>query len=318
MCSLPNVKRPRQTNTHGLGRIAWPTAEVCVFGILKPQKPVQTRSIMIGAASRQAPHRLYCNSSDDGAVWRDSVRGSAAVASSSQASAILSRAWRCPGGPRSAISRHCSANFRKSVVDVTHSPDTWRPSLSRCRKPDIQKCACRDQVHRVQFVQATFLRRTSHTWVFRVRTAWHQSPQIHYACDKVVRRADNYSIYSHLDEGGLWWSCSLLSRENPRLCQIPYPSFMFDRQYETRHIGASPAWPPVGDSGVDGRKTNRTSACGQGRPMTTYQPRTPYTDAIKRPTCSKCGSVMRLFGIEPKNPALSYTPSYAPSASTSR
>jgi hypothetical protein len=36
--------------------------------------------------------------------------------------------------------------------------------------------------------------------------------------------------------------------------------------------------------------------------MTTYQPRTPHSDAIKRPDCSACGALTRLFGIEPEKP----------------
>jgi hypothetical protein len=36
--------------------------------------------------------------------------------------------------------------------------------------------------------------------------------------------------------------------------------------------------------------------------MTIYQPRTPYSDSIKRPDCSKCGTQTRLFGIEPERP----------------
>ena len=31
--------------------------------------------------------------------------------------------------------------------------------------------------------------------------------------------------------------------------------------------------------------------------MTTYRPRTPKSDSIKRPDCSKCGTLTRLFGI---------------------
>ena len=37
------------------------------------------------------------------------------------------------------------------------------------------------------------------------------------------------------------------------------------------------------------------------RPIT-YQPRTPHTDSIKRPDCSKCRTAMRLFGIEAEKP----------------
>ena len=37
--------------------------------------------------------------------------------------------------------------------------------------------------------------------------------------------------------------------------------------------------------------------------MTTYQPRTPHSDPIKRPDCSKCGTLTRLFGMSPRNPA---------------
>ena len=36
--------------------------------------------------------------------------------------------------------------------------------------------------------------------------------------------------------------------------------------------------------------------------MTTYRPRTPQSDAIKRPDCSECGTLSRLFGIEPEKP----------------
>ena len=36
--------------------------------------------------------------------------------------------------------------------------------------------------------------------------------------------------------------------------------------------------------------------------MTTYRPRTPHSDAIKRPDCSECGTLSRLFGIEPEKP----------------
>jgi predicted RNA-binding Zn-ribbon protein involved in translation (DUF1610 family) len=36
--------------------------------------------------------------------------------------------------------------------------------------------------------------------------------------------------------------------------------------------------------------------------MTTYQPRTPQSDAIKRPDCPDCGMRMNLFGIEPEKP----------------
>jgi predicted RNA-binding Zn-ribbon protein involved in translation (DUF1610 family) len=32
--------------------------------------------------------------------------------------------------------------------------------------------------------------------------------------------------------------------------------------------------------------------------MTTYQPATAHSDAIVRPDCPKCGTGMRLFGIE--------------------
>ena len=36
--------------------------------------------------------------------------------------------------------------------------------------------------------------------------------------------------------------------------------------------------------------------------MTDYQPATPYSDAIDRPACLKCGTAMRLFGIEADGP----------------
>ena len=36
--------------------------------------------------------------------------------------------------------------------------------------------------------------------------------------------------------------------------------------------------------------------------MTTYQPATPHSDSIKRPDCPKCGTKMRLFGIEAERP----------------
>jgi hypothetical protein len=36
--------------------------------------------------------------------------------------------------------------------------------------------------------------------------------------------------------------------------------------------------------------------------MTTYQPRTRHSDSIRRPDCSKCGTLTRLFGIEPEKP----------------
>ena len=38
--------------------------------------------------------------------------------------------------------------------------------------------------------------------------------------------------------------------------------------------------------------------------MITYQPATPHSDLIQRPGCPKCGSVMRLFGIEADAPGL--------------
>ena len=37
--------------------------------------------------------------------------------------------------------------------------------------------------------------------------------------------------------------------------------------------------------------------------MTAYQPATPHSDLIKRPACPKCGTAMRLFGIEMKSRA---------------
>ena len=36
--------------------------------------------------------------------------------------------------------------------------------------------------------------------------------------------------------------------------------------------------------------------------MTLYQPATPYSDAILRPPCSKCGTKMQLARIEPDMP----------------
>jgi hypothetical protein len=36
--------------------------------------------------------------------------------------------------------------------------------------------------------------------------------------------------------------------------------------------------------------------------MTTYQPATLHSVSIGRPHCSKCGTKMRLFGIEPERP----------------
>ena len=36
--------------------------------------------------------------------------------------------------------------------------------------------------------------------------------------------------------------------------------------------------------------------------MTNYQPATPHSDSIERPNCSKCGTKMRLFGIEAERP----------------
>lgn len=38
--------------------------------------------------------------------------------------------------------------------------------------------------------------------------------------------------------------------------------------------------------------------------MTTYQPATPHSNSIVRPDCSKYGTGMRLFGIEPDKPGL--------------
>jgi hypothetical protein len=37
--------------------------------------------------------------------------------------------------------------------------------------------------------------------------------------------------------------------------------------------------------------------------MITFQPRTPHSDSIDRPDCAKCGTKMRLFGIEPERPS---------------
>jgi predicted RNA-binding Zn-ribbon protein involved in translation (DUF1610 family) len=36
--------------------------------------------------------------------------------------------------------------------------------------------------------------------------------------------------------------------------------------------------------------------------MTDYRPATAYSDAIERPACPKCGTAMRLFGIEADGP----------------
>ena len=36
--------------------------------------------------------------------------------------------------------------------------------------------------------------------------------------------------------------------------------------------------------------------------MTKYQPATPHSDSIERPNCPKCGTKMRLFGIEAERP----------------
>jgi hypothetical protein len=36
--------------------------------------------------------------------------------------------------------------------------------------------------------------------------------------------------------------------------------------------------------------------------MTRYQRATPHSNSIKRPHCSKCGTVMLLFGIEAEGP----------------
>ena len=36
--------------------------------------------------------------------------------------------------------------------------------------------------------------------------------------------------------------------------------------------------------------------------MTTDQLATPHSDSIKRPACPKCGTAMRLFGIEDEKP----------------
>jgi predicted RNA-binding Zn-ribbon protein involved in translation (DUF1610 family) len=36
--------------------------------------------------------------------------------------------------------------------------------------------------------------------------------------------------------------------------------------------------------------------------MTTYQPAALHSDSIKRPVCPKCGTAMRLFGIEDEKP----------------
>jgi len=36
--------------------------------------------------------------------------------------------------------------------------------------------------------------------------------------------------------------------------------------------------------------------------MTVYQPATAHSASIERPDCPKCGTKMRLFGIEPERP----------------
>jgi hypothetical protein len=36
--------------------------------------------------------------------------------------------------------------------------------------------------------------------------------------------------------------------------------------------------------------------------MIMYQPATPHSDSIARPTCEECGTEVRLFGIEPERP----------------
>ena len=36
--------------------------------------------------------------------------------------------------------------------------------------------------------------------------------------------------------------------------------------------------------------------------MSTYTPRTPHSDSITRPDCAACGTLTRLFGIEPEKP----------------
>lgn len=36
--------------------------------------------------------------------------------------------------------------------------------------------------------------------------------------------------------------------------------------------------------------------------MTADQPATPHSDSIESPTCPKCSTQMRLFGIEPEAP----------------
>jgi ribosomal protein S27E len=36
--------------------------------------------------------------------------------------------------------------------------------------------------------------------------------------------------------------------------------------------------------------------------MTTYQPRTAHSNSIVRPACLKCGTALRVFGIEPERP----------------
>ena len=36
--------------------------------------------------------------------------------------------------------------------------------------------------------------------------------------------------------------------------------------------------------------------------MSTYKPRTPHSDSIKRPDCATCGMSTRLFGLEPEKP----------------
>jgi hypothetical protein len=35
--------------------------------------------------------------------------------------------------------------------------------------------------------------------------------------------------------------------------------------------------------------------------MVVYQPATPHSDSVERPHCSRCGTGMYLFGIEPES-----------------
>ncbi len=46
--------------------------------------------------------------------------------------------------------------------------------------------------------------------------------------------------------------------------------------------------------------------------MTTYQPATPHSNAIVRPDCLKCGTKVRLFGIEAERPGYELLSSECP------